>query len=261
MSLTDQHKARSGPVELRRVRELHEPVQSGPVPPLAEEPRRAHGGVHRRHADLRPGLGAAAGAGVTGEGFFRSVFLFPMAVSLIASGRGLALADEPGPGRRRRRPERLFSSCTCISWRTPGGPRAEMATWRPWRCRRSGSCPATSWRCSWPGSGASRTSCGRRPVDGASKYKLYRHVLFPQLTPVALSALIILGHMSMKMFDLIYAVSGPPVPHRGALGLRVADLAARRPGQGGRDRDLAARGGRRTRHPVPRVHRRQESER
>ena len=33
-------------------------------------------------------------------------------------------------------------------------------------------------------------------------------MLFPQLTPVALSALIIIGHMSMKMFDLIMSVSG-----------------------------------------------------
>jgi len=46
-------------------------------------------------------------------------------------------------------------------------------------------------------------------VDGASTYRLYRNVIFPQLTPVALSALIIIGHMSMKMFDLIMSVSGP----------------------------------------------------
>ena len=45
-------------------------------------------------------------------------------------------------------------------------------------------------------------------MDGASTYRLYRNVIFPQLTPVALSALIIVGHMSMKMFDLIMAVSG-----------------------------------------------------
>ena len=45
-------------------------------------------------------------------------------------------------------------------------------------------------------------------VDGASTYQLYRHVLFPQLTPVTLAALIIVGHMSMKMFDLIMSVSG-----------------------------------------------------
>ena len=45
-------------------------------------------------------------------------------------------------------------------------------------------------------------------MDGATEFKIYRHVLFPQLSPIALSALIIMGHMSMKMFDLIYAIAG-----------------------------------------------------
>ena len=45
-------------------------------------------------------------------------------------------------------------------------------------------------------------------IDGASEYQLYRYVLFPQLSPIALSALIILGHMSLKMFDIIMAISG-----------------------------------------------------
>ena len=45
-------------------------------------------------------------------------------------------------------------------------------------------------------------------MDGTTTFQLYRHVIFPQLTPVALSALIIVGHMSMKMFDLIMSVSG-----------------------------------------------------
>ena len=40
-------------------------------------------------------------------------------------------------------------------------------------------------------------------MDGASEWKMYRHVIFPQLSPVALSALIIVGHMSLKVFDLI----------------------------------------------------------
>jgi glucose/mannose transport system permease protein len=45
-------------------------------------------------------------------------------------------------------------------------------------------------------------------MDGTSTFQLYRYVIFPQLTPVALSALIVVGHMSMKMFDLIMSVSG-----------------------------------------------------
>ena len=46
-------------------------------------------------------------------------------------------------------------------------------------------------------------------MDGASTYRLYRNVIFPQLTPVALSALIIIGHMSLKAFDLIMSISKP----------------------------------------------------
>ena len=45
-------------------------------------------------------------------------------------------------------------------------------------------------------------------VDGASEWQLYRHVIFPQLSPVALSAIVIVGHMSLKVFDLIMAIAG-----------------------------------------------------
>jgi glucose/mannose transport system permease protein len=45
-------------------------------------------------------------------------------------------------------------------------------------------------------------------MDGASEWRMYRHVIFPQLSPVALSAIIIVGHMSLKVFDLIMAIAG-----------------------------------------------------
>jgi ABC-type sugar transport system permease subunit len=35
---------------------------------------------------------------------------------------------------------------------------------------------------------------------------LYRHIILPMLQPVTLSAMIILGHMSLKIFDLIVAL-------------------------------------------------------
>ena len=44
-------------------------------------------------------------------------------------------------------------------------------------------------------------------VDGASETKIYRHILFPQLKPTFLTVLIILGHISMKVFDLIYGIA------------------------------------------------------
>src|SRR5690625_4564046 len=46
-------------------------------------------------------------------------------------------------------------------------------------------------------------------IDGATTWQVYRHVIFPQLTPVALSALIIIGHMSLKAFDLLMSISYP----------------------------------------------------
>ena len=46
-------------------------------------------------------------------------------------------------------------------------------------------------------------------VDGASEMGMYRYVIFPLLAPITLSAMIILGHISLKIFDLVYAMTGP----------------------------------------------------
>ncbi|WP_293914402.1 sugar ABC transporter permease [Deinococcus sp.] len=46
-------------------------------------------------------------------------------------------------------------------------------------------------------------------VDGASEGKMYQYVVFPLLAPISLSAMIILGHISLKIFDLVYAMNGP----------------------------------------------------
>jgi glucose/mannose transport system permease protein len=48
-------------------------------------------------------------------------------------------------------------------------------------------------------------------MDGASEWRVYRHVVFPHLRPITLSALIILGHISIKVFDLIVAIAGKQV--------------------------------------------------
>jgi glucose/mannose transport system permease protein len=46
-------------------------------------------------------------------------------------------------------------------------------------------------------------------VDGASEFQLYRHIILPLLQPVTLSAVIILGHISLKIFDLVVSMTGP----------------------------------------------------
>lgn len=46
-------------------------------------------------------------------------------------------------------------------------------------------------------------------VDGAGELQVYRYVDLPLLKPITLSALIILGHIALKIFDLIFAMAGP----------------------------------------------------
>lgn len=45
-------------------------------------------------------------------------------------------------------------------------------------------------------------------VDGCSEFQVYRRIIFPLLQPITLSAMIILGHISLKIFDLAYTMGG-----------------------------------------------------
>jgi glucose/mannose transport system permease protein len=46
-------------------------------------------------------------------------------------------------------------------------------------------------------------------VDGATPVQVYRYIIIPLLKPITLSAVIILGHISLKIFDLIVSMTGP----------------------------------------------------
>lgn len=46
-------------------------------------------------------------------------------------------------------------------------------------------------------------------LDGASTSAYYRYIALPMLKPITISAVIILSHISLKMFDLIFAMTGP----------------------------------------------------
>ncbi len=45
-------------------------------------------------------------------------------------------------------------------------------------------------------------------IDGANEWQVYTRVVIPQLKPVTFSLVIILGHMSLKIFDLVFAMTG-----------------------------------------------------
>ena len=146
--------------------------------------------------------------GVKGEGFFRAAYLFPMAVSFIASGVVWRWLLNSQTGENAGGLNWLFGRMGLEFlesrwWTNPDWGMAAMALPAIWQL--SGYVMAlflAGFR------GIPREQREAALVDGASTYQLYRHVLFPQLTPVTLAALIIVGHMSMKMFDLIMSVSG-----------------------------------------------------
>jgi glucose/mannose transport system permease protein len=147
--------------------------------------------------------------GTRGEGAFRAIYLFPMAVSFVASGVVWRWLMNSGTGDQAGGINKIFEDLHLgflenSWWTNPHWGMAAMALPAVWQL--SGYVMAL-FLAGFRGIPFELREAAQ--MDGASTYQLYRHVLFPQLTPTALSVLIILGHMSMKMFDLIMSVSGP----------------------------------------------------
>jgi glucose/mannose transport system permease protein len=146
--------------------------------------------------------------GVKGEGFFRAVYLFPMAVSFIAAGIVWRWLMNPAPGDRSSGLNVIFDKLGVGFlenqwWQDPDRGMAAMAMPAIWAL--SGYIMAL-FLAGFRGVPEELREAAR--MDGASEYRVYRHVVFPHLRPVTLAALIILGHISIKVFDLIVAIGG-----------------------------------------------------
>jgi len=143
------------------------------------------------------------------EGVFRSVYLFPMAVSFVASGVVWRWLLNSNQGADASGLNRLFQIVGLDFlqnswWNNVDVGIAAIAIPAIWQL--SGYVMAL-FLAGFRGIPEEHREAAR--VDGATEWQLYRHVLFPQLGPVALSAVIIVGHMSLKAFDLIMAISKP----------------------------------------------------
>jgi glucose/mannose transport system permease protein len=143
------------------------------------------------------------------EGVFRSVYLFPMAVSFVASGvvwRWLLNSnqDEAASGLNRLFQTLGLGFLQNSWWNNVSWGIAAIAIPAVWQL--SGYVMAL-FLAGFRGIPTELREAAR--MDGASEWKLYRHVIFPQLSPVALAAVIVVGHMSLKAFDLIMSISKP----------------------------------------------------
>ena len=146
--------------------------------------------------------------GIKGEGLFRSVYLYPMAISFIAMGtvwRWLLNSSQgDDAGGLNLILQKVGLGFLQNNWYiSPSGSMYAMAMPAIWQM--SGYVLAL-FLAGFRGIPDDLREAAR--VDGASEAKIYRYVLFPQLSPTFLTVLIILGHISMKVFDLIVGISG-----------------------------------------------------
>ena len=145
--------------------------------------------------------------GIKGEGIFRSTYLYPLAISFIAMGTSWrwlmdSARDADATGLNYLLQKVGLSALQSDWYTSEAGSMFAMSLPAIWQM--SGYVMAL-FLAGFRGIPDDLREAAR--VDGATEYKIYRHILFPQLSPTFLTVLIILGHISMKVFDLIFGIA------------------------------------------------------
>lgn len=145
--------------------------------------------------------------GVRGEGFLRGVFLFPMAISFIATAIVWRWLLDNGSGAETAGLNKLFSEVGLgflrSDWHKSNSIWAIAAVALPAGWALSGYVMAlflAGMR------GVNETLRESARMDGASETQIFWYVVRPALRPVTFSALLIMVHISLKTFDLLYAL-------------------------------------------------------
>jgi len=175
---------------------------------------------------------------VRAEAGFRSVFLYPMALSFIVTGTAWKWLMDPGIGLERSMHAIGWSSfafgwvkdsdlaiyCVVIAavWQTSGFVMALfLAGLR----------------------GVDTEVVNAARLDGARTWRIYQRVILPQLGASFISAFVILAHMAIKSYDLVIALTnGPGARELAAVAVHVpihlhAQRDGGRRGQRGADAD------------------------
>jgi len=147
---------------------------------------------------------------IRGEAIFRSIFLFPLALSFIVTGVVWRWLLNPGSAE-------LGSTGINLLLDTVGLGFLKTGWYTDPKIGIKAVVVAATWQMS--GYVMAMYLAGLRGipeelreaalVDGASEFQVYRHVIVPLLHPITLGAMIILGHISLKIFDLVVAMTGP----------------------------------------------------
>lgn len=145
--------------------------------------------------------------GVRGESVFRGVFLFPMAISFIATAIVWRWLLNNAGGAQETGLNKLFSAVgldfLANDWFKADRPWAVAAIAIPAGWALSGYIMAL-FLAGMRGVSDDLREAAR--VDGANETQVFWYVVRPMLLPVVMSAIVILAHISLKTFDLIYAM-------------------------------------------------------
>jgi glucose/mannose transport system permease protein len=161
-------------------------------------------------ASLYIGIALAMGLGlailldqqIRAEGVFRSIYLYPMALSLIVTGTAWKWLLDPGVGLEHTmrqlgwegfsfgwiKDSDMAIYCVVIAavWQTAGFVMALfLAGLR----------------------GVDSEQINAARLDGARTWQIYWRIIIPQLGPVFISAFVILAHMAIKSYDLVIALT------------------------------------------------------
>ncbi|MBP1949790.1 glucose/mannose transport system permease protein [Virgibacillus litoralis] len=150
-----------------------------------------------------------------GESFFRNIFLFPMALSFVVTGVVWQWLLNPSTGFNQ------FLSVFGIKpkWYTDTNILAGYE-WGSIEFGLPVAIIAVVIAAVWQMTGFSLAMylAGLRGIpdelreaariDGASEFQIFRRVILPMLMPITMSVIIIMAHISLKIFDLIYAMTG-----------------------------------------------------
>ena len=140
---------------------------------------------------------------VRGENIFRTIFLYPMAVSFVVTGTIWSWLLNPGIGIQK-----LVRDFGWTDFRFDWLINRDMAIYT--------LVIAGAWQAA--GFAMALFLAGLRSVDGeivkaaqidgASTIRIYRRVVLPSMSPIFIAVLVILLQMAIKTFDLVRALTG-----------------------------------------------------
>ena len=139
----------------------------------------------------------------TSERIFRPIFLYPMAISFIVTGTAWKWFLDPGIGL-----EHVMHMWGWASFKFDWIKNTDFAIYTiviaaVWQVTGFVMVIFIAGLRAIP-----HSTIESAVVDGASTFRLYTRVIIPQLNASFLSVFVILGHMAIKSYDLVIALTG-----------------------------------------------------